>query len=279
MNPTITTPTPPDTAKSDRTSVYRFGNHEVRTAGSWDAPLFCAADVCSVLGYVDVSQACERLDQDEVEKIEAEKGSQRTLYRGPNANMYLTESGLFSLILGSNKPEAKAFKKWVTSEVLPEIRKHGYYNALEIARRRQTEQLLTEIFPNLPSKAEPMFRELITALLRLRREPDSPGNPPWARMLASWHYGWAFPIDGEQQHRRALNTAPNGSRLDHSMLSDDGRTQLQRVVDVGVAFTRISPTWEAWKANMELTFGKKATQLPLMVPMLYAVPSAPEPAK
>jgi len=274
MNPTLRTEAPGGQDRDVRASVYQFGDHKVRTAGTWDAPLFCAADVCAILTLGDTSRACERLDQDEVELIEQEKGHERVLGARRYKVLYVTESGLFSLILGSNKPEAKAFKKWVTSEVLPEIRKHGYYNALEIARRRQTEQLLTEIFPNLPSKAEPMFRELIAALLRLRREPDSPGNPPWARMLASWHYGWAFPIDGEQQHRRALNTAPNGSRLDHSMLSDDGRTQLQRVVDVGVAFTRISPTWEAWKANMELTFGKKATQLPLMVPMLYAVPDA-----
>jgi prophage antirepressor-like protein len=194
MNPTLRTEAPGGQDRDVRASVYQFGDHKVRTAGTWDAPLFCAADVCAILTLGDTSRACERLDQDEVELIEQEKGHERVLGARRYKVLYVTESGLFSLILGSNKPEAKVFKKWVTSE--------------------------------------------------------------------------------EQQHRRALNTAPNGSRLDHSMLSDDGRTQLQRVVDVGVAFTRISPTWEAWKANMELTFGKKATQLPLMVPMLYAVPDA-----
>lgn len=84
-------------------------------------PWFVAKDVCEVLELAEVSNAIKRLDDDE--KLT------RTLFvSGQNRGVYLiNESGLYSLILTSRKPEAKVFKKWVTSEVPPSIRKHGIY--------------------------------------------------------------------------------------------------------------------------------------------------------
>src|SRR5690606_15390080 len=104
--------------------VFAFGDRKVRTAGTHDAPLFCAADACAVRAHCHVAQACEKLDQEDVVQIGAERGSRPLLYVGQNANMDVTESGLFSLILRSTEPEARAFKRWVTSGVLPAIRKH-----------------------------------------------------------------------------------------------------------------------------------------------------------
>lgn len=84
-------------------------------------PWFVAADVCAALDLGNVSAAISRLDDDEkgVISIDTLGGQQH----GASVN----ESGLYSLILGSRKPEAKPFKKWVTSEVLPAIRKTGGY--------------------------------------------------------------------------------------------------------------------------------------------------------
>lgn len=246
--------------------VFAFGDRKVRTAGTHDAPLFCAADVCAVLEYADVSQACEKLDQEDVVQIGAEKGSRRVLYVGQNANMYVTESGLFSLILRSTKPEARAFKRWVTSEVLPAIRKHGFYDAVRVEQEKQTERLLAECFPKLPSKSAPMFRDLIAALVRLRREGES-GNPPWARGLARMVYEWAIHIDGQQAERRRRNPTPNGSHVDHSMFSDVAAEAVKRVVQSGTDFARVSTSWDDWKVKMELAFGKKALQLPILVPL------------
>ena len=240
--------------------VFEFGGKRVRTAGTHEAPLFCAADVCVVLGYADISQACEKLDQEEVEQIGAEKGPRRVLYGGPNANMYVTESGLFSLILRSEKDEAKVFKRWVTAEVLPEIRKRGYYNALEVAQRKQAEQLLAECFPHLPSKSEPIFRGLIQALLKMRREPDASGNPAWARGLARQVYDWTLHIEGQQPHRRALNPKPNGSRTDHSMFSGEVTEATKQVISAGTAFCAISYGWTDWREKMNVAFGTKVLQ-------------------
>ena len=81
-------------------------------------PWFVAKDVCDILGHSNVSMALDRLDDDERSKF--------NLGRQGETNI-VNEAGLYSLVLGSRKPEAHDFKRWVTHEVLPPIRKHGAY--------------------------------------------------------------------------------------------------------------------------------------------------------
>ena len=84
-------------------------------------PWFVAKDACDCLEITNVSQACQTLDEDE-------KGIYKVYTLGGSQDMTLiSESGLYTLIMRSNKPEAKVFRKWVTSEVLPSIRKTGGY--------------------------------------------------------------------------------------------------------------------------------------------------------
>lgn len=249
--------------------VFAFGGKVVRTAGTPETPLFCASDVCEILTLGDVSCACERLDQDEVTLTEhaAAQNSHERVTAGPKRraykSLYVTESGLYSLIIGCEKPEAKAFKKWVTSEVLPAIRKYGYYSAVEADARKQTELLLTQCFPNLPNESAPIFRELIAALLVVRRERGAPGNPAWARSLASDVYGWAIKVDGQQQFRRVKNPNPKGSATDHSMFSDVAKEAVRRVVIAGTDYAKISFSWADWRSKMQVLFGGKALQTDL----------------
>lgn len=107
---------------------YRDGNpeHSIQTVrcvlGEDGEPLFVAADVCRVLGLDNPTEALSGLDSDEVNTLRIAEG-----IRG-NPNMrVVTEAGLYSLILRSRKPEAKLFKRWVTHDVLPSIRKRGAY--------------------------------------------------------------------------------------------------------------------------------------------------------
>lgn len=85
-------------------------------------PWFVAKDVCSVLELNNVSQALTRLDGDEKSSITLNDGTPGS----PNKSI-VSESGLYALVLASRKPEAREFKRWVTHEVLPQIRKHGAY--------------------------------------------------------------------------------------------------------------------------------------------------------
>lgn len=96
---------------------------EVRTAGTPENPLFCLMDICKALGLTQ-GHVRERLD-DGVVSTEPISDS---LGREQLAN-FVNEDGLYDVILDSRKPEAKKFRKWVTSEVLPSIRKSGGYIA------------------------------------------------------------------------------------------------------------------------------------------------------
>ena len=105
------------------TIEHSFRGCGVRTVMKDGEPWFVAADVCSVLEHTDASKAVARLDDDE-------KGP--TIVRTPGGDqtvIAISESGLHSLILTSRKPQAKAFRRWVTGEVLPSIRRTGRYDA------------------------------------------------------------------------------------------------------------------------------------------------------
>lgn len=84
-------------------------------------PWFVAADVCKALELTDPNKSVSRLDDDE-------KGTNSIRTPGGNQEMsIINEPGLYSLVLGSRKPQAKAFKRWITHDVIPSIRKHGMY--------------------------------------------------------------------------------------------------------------------------------------------------------
>jgi prophage antirepressor-like protein len=100
--------------------LFTDGEFNMRTAVVDGEPLFCLVDVCKVLDIQNPSKVAQRLDDDERTKLE--------LGRQGETN-FITESGLYAVILRSDKPNAKSFRRWVTSEVLPSIRKTGNYSA------------------------------------------------------------------------------------------------------------------------------------------------------
>ena len=102
----------------------QFG--EIRaTSNENNEPLFCATDVCKALGYANGRDAiAKHVSEDDVAKRDIIDNLGRT-----QSASFVNESGLYSLIFGSKLDSAKAFKKWVTSEVLPSIRKTGGYIA------------------------------------------------------------------------------------------------------------------------------------------------------
>lgn len=106
----------------------QFG--EMRTVTIGDEIWFVGKDVAAILGYKDTSDAMKRHVDDE------DKLTRRFTDSGQNREMYIiNESGLYSLVLSSKLPSAKEFKRWVTSEILPSIRKHGAYMSPETIER------------------------------------------------------------------------------------------------------------------------------------------------
>ncbi len=99
-------------------TIFLFEDQEVRFVGTPENPWWVAQDVCKILGIQNVTQAISKLDDDE-----------RSMFNiGRQGDAWsINESGLYSLVVTSRKESAKRFKKWLTSEVLPSIRKTGKY--------------------------------------------------------------------------------------------------------------------------------------------------------
>lgn len=108
-------------------AVFTYSDLDVRTVVREGEPWFVAIDVCAVLGIANARDAVNSLDEDEYELVPA--AVVNTDARPQDLLNVINEPGLYSLILRSRKPEAKAFKRWITHEVLPAIRQTGRYEA------------------------------------------------------------------------------------------------------------------------------------------------------
>ena len=111
-----------ENAKSpDLPTEFKFDESLVRAIVKEGEPWFVAKDVCDILDIGDPSKTVDRLDEDEIGTTSIRTTS------GPREMLTVNESGVYSLVFTSRKPEAKRFRKWVTGTVLPEIRKTGSY--------------------------------------------------------------------------------------------------------------------------------------------------------
>lgn len=111
--------------------AFNYEEQQVRTIEKNSEPWFVGKDVADILGYTDTAQAVRKHIDDE------DKGVVEMTTPGGKQNMVIiNESGLYSLILSSKLPTARAFKRWVTSEVLPAIRKTGEYKITPAQQNR-----------------------------------------------------------------------------------------------------------------------------------------------
>lgn len=128
--------------------AYQFKSTQIYTVIEDGQPWFLAKDVAVALGYTNVRKALiDHVDKDDVTK----RYIIDNLGRQQKAN-YINESGVYALIFGSSKPQAKEFKRWVTSEVLPAIRKQGEY----VPQRRLTSRRTKYHYPQT-MLAQPFF--------------------------------------------------------------------------------------------------------------------------
>ncbi|MCD8236353.1 MAG: phage antirepressor [Prevotellaceae bacterium] len=132
--------------------IQIFNNEEfgeIRTAGTPEQPLFCLADVARVLG-LRTSKLVQRLTDDVLSKYPISDSLGRE-----QVTNFINEDGLYDVILDSRKPEAKRFRKWVTSEVLPTIRKHGAYMTRQAIEKALAEpDFLIQLAGNLKEERQ-----------------------------------------------------------------------------------------------------------------------------
>lgn len=134
-------------------SVFRFRNaFPVRVSDREGAPWFVAADVCKALAISNPTKAVTQLDDDEHTTLTFSEG--RPGHGAQRVNI-ISESGLYALVIRSNKPEAREFRKWITAEVLPTIRRTGRYEAaaeLPAVREKPLIQTVGEMIRSLNTR-------------------------------------------------------------------------------------------------------------------------------
>lgn len=150
--------------------VFAYGEQQVRTVLVDDAPWWVLADVCKALGLTTPSRVAERLDEDEKITLNLAQGhsGQRG---GAQRLIVVNERGLYAVILRSDKPEAKKFKRWVTHEVLPSIRQTGAYDAASAQPTIDTVPVAAPVVPELSAGVRLKRAEL---LIRAAEHPALP---------------------------------------------------------------------------------------------------------
>ena len=118
-------------------SIFDFNDQTVRVIMRGETPWFCAKDVCAVLGYSKYRDALANAELDADERVSTRVDTPG----GPQEMVCVDESGLYVLVLGSRKPVVRRFRKWVTAEVLPAIRRRGRYEMEEAMRASERGRL------------------------------------------------------------------------------------------------------------------------------------------
>lgn len=216
--------------------VHTFQSQQVRTLTGPDGePRFVLADVCKALGMSNPTMVAQRLDEDALSTTEVIDSVGRT-----QSATVITEPGLYAVIFQSRKPEAKTFRRWVTSEVLPSIRRTGAYMTPEVTERVLTDpdfliQLATQM------KEERARREAAEAQI----EADKP-HTTLGRSISG---GTGTLKVGEVAKLIAQNdpTIPIGqNRLfqwlrDHEWIGKRDHRPTQRVIEQGLMTMRVHP--------------------------------------
>lgn len=132
-------------------SIFKFEeSFTIRTVIKDSEPWFVAKDVCEVLGLTNPSEALKSLDSDEKSTL---RNSEGRAGAGAQCFNIINESGLYALVIRSNKPNARKFRKWITSEVLPAIRKTGRYDIRREAEKQPESPLPATRTPSFVSEA------------------------------------------------------------------------------------------------------------------------------
>jgi anti-repressor protein len=143
---------------------FTYESTDLRVVAVNGAPWFVAKDVCNILGLGNVGQALIGLDDDEKSSIIISDGTPGN----PNKAI-ISESGLYSLVLRSRKPEARAFKRWVTHDVIPAVRRHGGY-----LTPAMTEQVLSDPDTIIRLATDLKRERAARVQLEAQREMDAP---------------------------------------------------------------------------------------------------------
>jgi prophage antirepressor-like protein len=199
--------------------VFKYNGSQVRTIMQDGEPWFVAKDVCEILELGNITLALDRLEEDEFSstKVTDSLGREQETY-------IVNEPGLYSLVLGSRKPEAKQFKRWITHEVLPTIRQTGSYSTkpmstedMIILQAQSVKELKAEVHDLREQQGyqmerlEDVKRGLVDVNEPIRHQFNKAVKDLALRKGKGWQqaYEWVYDLVSAQEHidirRRAQN--------------------------------------------------------------------------
>lgn len=209
--------------ESSKTNIQIFNNvqfGQVRVITKDGEPWFVGKDIAEVLGYSNSRDALiTHVDEEDRNTVAISDGK-----RGNPNQTIINESGLYSLILGSKLPSAKKFKKWVTSDVLPSIRKHGMY---------ATDELINN--PDLLIAAATKIKEERAARLEAEKQRDKliHQNKLYTTSEIAKELGYARPNSAIQTHCRYT--------LKHSIPHPQSKNQLWKGITIHYLQHHVEP--------------------------------------
>ena len=211
--------------------VFNFENSEIRTTVIDDTPYFVGKDVAKTLGYKDTVNAIKSHVDDE-----DKRWWQITTPSGNQNMTVVTESGVYALIFGSKLPSAKKFKRWVTNDVLPDIRKHGAYLSND-----KIEEILTDPETIISLAQQVKDERAKNALLTQQVAESRPKADYYDKIMQSTSlvtitqiakdYGWSAKQMNDKLHELGVQYKIGGQWVLYSKYQDKGYT-FSHTVDI-----------------------------------------------
>ena len=218
--------------------VFSFENSEIRTTVIEGTPYFVGKDVAEILGYTNPTKSIRMHVDKEDKKMGVQNGAPSIVDNLGREQypMFITESGVYALIFGSKLPSAKKFKRWVTNDVLPDIRKHGAYLSNE-----KIEEILTDP-ETIISLAQQVKDERAKNVLLTQQVAESrPKADYYDKIMQSKSlvtitqiakdYGWSAKQMNDKLHELGVQYKIGGQWVLYSKYQDKGYT-FSHTVDI-----------------------------------------------
>lgn len=220
-------------------NIFNYQEKQIRTITIDNEPWFVAKDICQILELDNVSKALSDAEIDDDEKLTSllVMSGQKRQY------IFISESGLYSLILNSRKPEAKPFKKWITKEVLPSIRKTGFYQHYKNKQLEELKALLIREVPMLWQKTFPdIFFERVCDLKGWQY--NGAGSTPscFAKIIRDYIY-CIVPSEIMQ----IVDNINNNKKLHQWFTEEPGRKYIEAQITRVVTILQISNNWNEFE--------------------------------
>ena len=210
--------------------LFNFENHEVRSLLLNNEPWFVGKDVADVLGYQNGSRDINR-HVDEEDRQNYQNGT----FDSPRGMTIINESGLYSLVLSSKLPSAKKFKRWVTSEVLPALRKTGSYSIQPTLPKTYKEaliELVAQVEANEKLELENKMKD--QQLNELKPKADYYDQILQSKSLVlisqiAKDYGYGAPTMNKKLHELGVQYKQGGQWLLYSKYQNKGYTHSRTI--------------------------------------------------